>query len=52
MKDEKWEKFWSWLLMSASGEDVYWSDTTLMGWLQAKEAEYNLRSSSRTVNKP
>lgn len=34
------KKFWSWLLLSASGENVYWSDTSLMGWLQAKEAEY------------
>ena len=44
-----WEKFWSWLLMSASGESVYWSDTTLMHWLQAKWEEYH--TSCQSPNK-
>jgi len=35
-----WEKFWSWLLMLARGESVYWDDATLAEWLEIKRREY------------
>ena len=46
-----WETFWSWLLMSARGEPVYWDDATLAEWLEIKRREYEDLCSKQKVTK-